>query len=148
MNTTTLLAFSNELADAVAAIEPAIVQVQGRRRPATGIAFAPDLIVTTTTSASGTTQYGFRLGNGAIVPLTSDAKGNVSAHVAPGVIPDLMNPFYGEHGPQTTLSAIDVQILRLRRKIERDAANPAYILTEHRVGYRFEKQTISPPRTV
>ncbi|MEO8483997.1 MAG: S1C family serine protease [Acidobacteriota bacterium] len=45
---TTLLAFSNGLADAVAAAESAVVQVQGRRRPATGIAFAADLIVTTT----------------------------------------------------------------------------------------------------
>jgi DNA-binding response OmpR family regulator len=33
-----------------------------------------------------------------------------------------------------------VYISQLRRKIERDAANPLYILTEHRVGYRFEKQ--------
>ncbi len=34
-----------------------------------------------------------------------------------------------------------VYISQLRRKIERDAANPLYILTEHRVGYRFEKQS-------
>jgi two-component system, OmpR family, KDP operon response regulator KdpE len=33
-----------------------------------------------------------------------------------------------------------VYISQLRRKIEKDAANPLYILTEHRVGYRFEKQ--------
>lgn len=33
-----------------------------------------------------------------------------------------------------------VYISQLRRKIEPDAANPTYILTEHRVGYRFEKQ--------
>jgi len=33
-----------------------------------------------------------------------------------------------------------VYVSQLRRKIEVDAANPAYILTEHRVGYRFEKQ--------
>lgn len=33
-----------------------------------------------------------------------------------------------------------VYISQLRRKIEKDAANPVYILTEHRIGYRFEKQ--------
>jgi two-component system KDP operon response regulator KdpE len=36
-----------------------------------------------------------------------------------------------------------VYISQLRRKIEPDAANPIYILTEHRVGYRFEKQSRS-----
>ncbi len=41
-----------------------------------------------------------------------------------------------------------VYISQLRRKIERDAANPAYILTEHRVGYRFEKQPVAPPKSV
>jgi len=33
-----------------------------------------------------------------------------------------------------------VYVSQLRRKIERDAANPQYILTEHRIGYRFESQ--------
>lgn len=39
-----------------------------------------------------------------------------------------------------------VYISQLRRKIERDAANPLYILTEHRIGYRFEKQTPGAPK--
>lgn len=36
-----------------------------------------------------------------------------------------------------------VYISQLRRKVEPDPANPTYILTEHRVGYRFEKQSTS-----
>lgn len=38
-----------------------------------------------------------------------------------------------------------VYISQLRRKIEPDPANPTYIQTEHRVGYRFEKQKPSKP---
>src|SRR5258707_1321347 len=34
-----------------------------------------------------------------------------------------------------------VYISQLRRKIEPDPANPIYVLTVHRIGYRFEKQS-------
>jgi len=40
-----------------------------------------------------------------------------------------------------------VYISQLRRKIEPDAANPIYILTEHRIGYRFEKQSPTTPKS-
>jgi two-component system, OmpR family, KDP operon response regulator KdpE len=40
-----------------------------------------------------------------------------------------------------------VYISQLRRKIEPDAANPIYILTEHRIGYRFEKQSPTAPKS-
>jgi len=47
MSDTTLLSVSDQLADAVAAIAPAVVQVQGRRRPASGVVYAKDIVLTT-----------------------------------------------------------------------------------------------------
>jgi len=38
---------SNSFADAVDAVAPSVVQVHGRRRPASGLVYAPDAIVTT-----------------------------------------------------------------------------------------------------
>jgi S1-C subfamily serine protease len=42
-----LSTFSNQLADAVAAASPSVVQVQGRRRPATGLVYADGVVLTT-----------------------------------------------------------------------------------------------------
>src|SRR5436309_5571658 len=42
-----LASISNQLADAVGAAAPSIVQVQGRRRPASGLVYANDVVVTT-----------------------------------------------------------------------------------------------------
>ena len=41
-----LTSFSNQLADAVAAAAPAVVQVQGRRRPASGLVYADNVVLT------------------------------------------------------------------------------------------------------
>jgi serine protease DegQ len=46
MTTEWLTTVSNSLADAVAATAPAVVQVQGRRRPASGLVYADDVVVT------------------------------------------------------------------------------------------------------
>lgn len=43
----TIATVSDQLADAVAAVAPSVVQVQGRRRPASGVVYAPDTVVTT-----------------------------------------------------------------------------------------------------
>jgi DNA-binding response OmpR family regulator len=42
------------------------------------------------------------------------------------------------HGDEMYDRSIDVQILKLRRKIEPDPSEPQYLLTERGVGYRFE----------
>ena len=46
MTTELLSSFSNALADAVAAAAPSVVQVQGRRRPASGLVYADDVVLT------------------------------------------------------------------------------------------------------
>jgi S1-C subfamily serine protease len=48
MSAPTLVDFSNQLADIVDAIAPSVVQVQGGGRPASGIAHARDVVLTTT----------------------------------------------------------------------------------------------------
>jgi S1-C subfamily serine protease len=47
MSDTTLFSVSNQLADAVAAISPSVVQVHGRRRPASGVVYSADVVLTT-----------------------------------------------------------------------------------------------------
>src|SRR5215471_20492394 len=42
-----LTSFSDALADAVSAAAPSVVQVQGRRRPASGLVYANDVVLTT-----------------------------------------------------------------------------------------------------
>jgi len=47
MTTDLLTSFSNQLADVVAAAAQSVVQVQGRRRPASGLVYADDVVLTT-----------------------------------------------------------------------------------------------------
>lgn len=47
MTTQQLTDFSNAIADAVAAAAPAVVQVHGAGRPASGLVYAPDSVITT-----------------------------------------------------------------------------------------------------
>ena len=47
MATDLLSSFSNQLADAVASASPSVVQVQGRRRPASGLVYADGVVLTT-----------------------------------------------------------------------------------------------------
>jgi len=47
MANTALTDFSNQLADAVAAAAASVVQIQGRRQPASGVVYGPGVVVTT-----------------------------------------------------------------------------------------------------
>jgi len=68
MTTDVLNSFSNQLADAVDAAAPSVVQVQGRRRPASGLVYA-DNVVLTTVGALGRSGDGLhvRRGDGAVL---------------------------------------------------------------------------------
>lgn len=46
MDTNTLTAFSEQMANVVDAIAPSVVQVHGRRRPVSGVAYASDIVLT------------------------------------------------------------------------------------------------------
>ena len=48
MSDSSLTAFSNQLADVVAGVARSVVQVHGRRQPASGVVYAADVVVTTT----------------------------------------------------------------------------------------------------
>ena len=47
MSNSTLSTISTEMADAVAAVAVSVIQVQGRRRPASGVVYADDVVLTT-----------------------------------------------------------------------------------------------------
>ncbi len=53
MTTDLLTLFSNQLADAVAAAAPSVVQVQGRRQPASGLVYADNVVLTTARALRG-----------------------------------------------------------------------------------------------
>jgi serine protease Do len=65
--TDSLFALSNQFADAVAAIAPSVVQVQGHRRPASGLAYGADVVLTTTRALGREDGLKIRTGDGRTV---------------------------------------------------------------------------------
>jgi two-component system, OmpR family, KDP operon response regulator KdpE len=53
--------------------------------------------------------------------------------------PQILDYVWGGAAPNRA-EYIHVYVWKLRNKIERDANNPEYLITEHGVGYRFEKK--------
>jgi S1-C subfamily serine protease len=62
-----LLSFSNTLADAVAAAAPSVVQVQGRRRPASGLVYAGDVVLTMARTLGGEDSLRVRRHDGTVI---------------------------------------------------------------------------------
>jgi S1-C subfamily serine protease len=65
--TSTLASYSDAIADAVAAIAPAVVQVQGRRRPGSGLVFDTDVVITNARALGREDQLKVRAHDGRVV---------------------------------------------------------------------------------
>jgi len=95
MTSPSLVAFSDALADAVAAAAPSVVQVQGGRRPASGVLYAEDVVITMVRTLNGEDGLHVRTGDGTTLdaelagwdPTTSLAvlrvKGTAGTPIAP-----------------------------------------------------------------
>jgi two-component system alkaline phosphatase synthesis response regulator PhoP len=49
----------------------------------------------------------------------------------------LLEAVWGYHGGSNTRT-VDMHVAKLRKKLEDDPARPSWIVTQHRVGYRFD----------
>src|SRR5882672_584524 len=103
MATDLLSSFSNQLADAVSAATPSVVQVQGRRRPASGLVYADNVVLTTVRALGREDGLHVRRDDGATLdaelagwdPTTSLAVLRVPGLAAPPIAPAASSPRVG-----------------------------------------------------
>jgi S1-C subfamily serine protease len=94
---------STHLADAVAAVAPSVVQVEGRRRPASGLVFAQGIVLTTMRAIGGDDGLQVRQQDGAAFeaeligwdPTTTLALLSVEGITVPAVSPSPSTPRVG-----------------------------------------------------
>jgi S1-C subfamily serine protease len=67
MTSNSLAAFSDQLADIVAAAAPSVVQVQGQRRPASGLVSGKDVVLTTMRAVGGEDGLRVRRNDGEVL---------------------------------------------------------------------------------
>ena len=103
MTTDLLTSFSNQLADAVAGAAPSVVQVQGRRRPASGLVYADSVVLTTVRALGREDGLRVRRGDGQAFdaelagwdPTTSLAVLRVAGLQVPAIAPSTTTPRVG-----------------------------------------------------
>jgi S1-C subfamily serine protease len=103
MTTDLLTSFSNQLADAVAVAVPSVVQVQGRRRPASGLVYADNVVLTTVRALGREDGLRVRRDDGSAFdaelagwdPSTSLAVLRVADLEAPAIAPSTVIPRVG-----------------------------------------------------
>ncbi len=103
MTSDLLASFSDSLADAVAAAAPSVVQVQGGRRPASGVVYADDVVVTMMRSLTSEDGLHVRRDDGTTLdaelagwdPTTSLAVLRVSGRAGTPILPAVAAPRAG-----------------------------------------------------
>lgn len=111
MSESSLTAFSNQIADAVAALAPSVVQVRGRRRPASGLAFAPDVVVTTVRSVGREDGVQVTASDGRV--LDAELAGwDLTTHVAVLKVPDLGAPAAAPSSAQVRVGHVALGVAR------------------------------------
>lgn len=104
MTSESLAAFSESLADAVAAAAPSVVQVHGRGRPASGLVYADGIVVTTMRALGREDGLRVRRDDGETFaaelagwdPTTSLAVLRVAGFTAPPIVPSTRTPRVGQ----------------------------------------------------
>jgi S1-C subfamily serine protease len=99
-----LTELSNQMADAIAAAAPAVVQVQGRRRPASGLVYGDGVVVTTMRAIGREDGLVVRSHDGQACdaelagwdPSTTIAVLRVAGLAAPGIAPSPNTPRVGQ----------------------------------------------------
>ena len=138
MATDLLTTFSNQLADAVAAAAPSVVQVQGRRRPASGLVYADDVVLTTVRALGREDGLHVRRDDGRTLdaelagwdPTTSLAVLRVAGLGTPPIAPAASPPRVGH----------------LALAVARSWSNAVTASAGHRVGDRRTAADRPPPR--
>src|SRR6476620_8126679 len=103
MSTDLLTSFSDQFADAVAKAAPSVVQVQGRRRPASGLVYADNVVLTTVRALGREDGLHVRRDDGQTFdaelagwdPTTSLAVLRVADLQAPPIAPSTLTPRVG-----------------------------------------------------
>ena len=115
MSESTLTAFSNQVADRVAAASPSVVQVRGRRRPASGVVYGPDVVVTTVRAVGSEDGVQVTAPDGRV--LDAELAGwDLTTHVAVLKVPGL-------GGSAVTASSSPVRVGQLALGVARSWSN-------------------------
>lgn len=115
MSDSSFVAFSDQIADAVAKAAPSVVQVRGRRRPASGVVYGSDVVVTTVRAVGRDDGVTVAAPDGRV--LEAELAGwDLTTHVAVLKVPGL-------NAPPAAVSSTDVRVGHVALGVARSWSN-------------------------